>query len=246
VIFLQILGIVVVLALIALGIVWWIRRKANLNRSLNMVFLRISVPIKDSKEEREKESEQYSSGKSQKEVNDVMTHFFEALHTIYDGYMINLLKGEDFFSCEYVLLEGQLQFFVVMPQHLKSLFDKQITAFYPDVFVEQVEDYSIFRQGYKATGRYIRLTKPSMFPIRTYQFLGSDPFNNLANAFSKIEADEGAAIQVMLRPLGDGWQEKGRKAAQELFMGKKKKSLLQRLNVLAWIGNFVRLMVQGA
>jgi len=212
-----------------------------------MVFLRVSVPIKDSKEEREKESEQYGSGKSQKEVNDVMTHFYESIHTIYSGYMVNILKGEDFFSCEYVLLDGQLQFFLVMPQHLKSLFDKQITAFYPDVFVEQVEDYSIFRQGYKATGRYMRLGKPSMFPIRTYQFLGSDPFNNLANAFSKIQTDEGAVIQLMLRPLGDGWQEKGRKQAQDLFAGKGgKKSLLKKLNVFSWMATLIRLLVHGA
>ena len=246
-IFLKILGIIIVLGLIVFLVVWRIRAKSDLNRSLNMVFLRISVPIKDSKEDRERESEQYSSGKSQKEVNDVMTHFFEAIHTIHSGYAMNFLTGEDFFSCEYVILEGQMQFFLVMPSYLKSIFDKQITAFYPDVFVEQVEDYSIFRQGYKAFGRCMRLSKPSMFPIRTYQFLGSDPFNNIANAFSKIQLDEGAAIQVMLRPLGDGWQEKGRREAQNLFTGKSnKKSLVQKLNVLAWIGTVIRLLAQGA
>ena len=247
VIFLQILGIIIVLALIAYFVIWRIRERSDLNRSLNMVFLRISVPIKDSKEDRERESEQFSGGKSQKEVNDVMTHFFEAIHTIYSGYTVNYFTGEDFFSCEYVILEGQMQFFVVMPSHLKSLFDKQITAFYSDVFVEQVEDYSIFRQGYKAMGRYMSLSKPSMFPIRTYQFLGSDPFNNIANAFSKIQLDEGAAVQVMLRPLGDGWQEKGRKEAQNLFTGKAaKKSLIKKLNIFSWFGTILRLLVHGA
>ena len=59
---------------------------------------------------------------------------------------------------EYVVLDGQLQFFLVMPSHLKSRFSKQITAFYPDVFVEQVEDYNIFRSGYhSAYTRKIRL-----------------------------------------------------------------------------------------
>ncbi len=212
-----------------------------------MVFLRVSVPIKDSKEDKERDSEQYGQGNSQKEVNDVMTHFYEAVHAIYDGGMKNFLSGEDFFSVEYVLLDGQLQFFLVIPSHLKSLFDKQITAFYSDVFVEQVEDYSIFRQGYKVAGRYINLSKASMYPIRTYQFLGSDPFNNLANALSKIESDEGAAIQMMLRPLGNGWQDKGRKVAQDLFAGKKiKSSLLQKLNIFRWIGTVFRLLIQGA
>ena len=246
-VFLQILGIVAFLGLIACLAVWHIRTKSDLRRSLNMVFLRVSVPIKDSKEDRERESEAFGGGKSQKEVNDVMTHFFEAIHTIYSGYAVNFLTNEDFFSCEYALLDGQMQFFLVMPSHLKSIFDKQITAFYPDYFVEQVEDYSIFRQGYKAVGRYMRLSKPSMYPIRTYQFLGSDPFNNVANAFSKIQLDEGAAIQVMLRPLGDGWQEKGRHEAQNLFAGKsQKKSLIKRINVFSWIATFIRLLAQGA
>lgn len=245
-IFLQLLAIILVLSAIFYSIVYYIGSKADLQRSLNMVFLRVTVPIKDSKDERERESEQYS-GKGQKEANDVMSHFFEAIHAIYDGHLVNFFTREDFFSCEYAVLEAQMQFFVVMPSKLKSLFDKQITAFYSDVFIEQVPDYSIFRQGYKVAGRYMRLAKPSMFPIRTYQFLGSDPFNNISNALSKIQTDEGAAIQLMLRPVGNGWQKKGRKAAQDLFMGKKaSKSLVDRLNVFSWFATIVRILVHGA
>ena len=92
-IFLQILGIIIVLGLIVFLVIWRIRSKGNLKRSLNMVFLRVTVPIKDSKEERERESEEYATGKSQKDVNDVMTHFFEAIHTIYNGYAIHIIKG---------------------------------------------------------------------------------------------------------------------------------------------------------
>ncbi len=246
-VFLQILTVIIGIALI-LGLVWWrIRSHRNLERSLNMVFLRISVPIKDSKEDKEKESEQYSSGKSFKEVIDVMTHFYESLHSVYTSDVKNRIIGQDFFSFEYVVLDGSLQFFVVVPRNLKSLMDKQITSFYPDVFVEQVEDYNIFRQGYKSFGRYVRTAKPSMYPIRTYQFLGSDPLNNIANTFSKIEDDEGAAIQIMLRPVGDGWQEKGRKVAEDLFQGKKaKKSFWSYLNIFAFLGSAIRILLQGA
>ncbi len=224
------------------------RSKSDLNRSLSMVFLRISMPIKDSKEDRERESEQMGSGGGQKEANDVMTHFFESLHSIHSGDMLNRFTGEDFFSCEYVVLEGRLQFFIVVPRHLRPLFEKQITAFYNDVFVEQVEDYSIFREGYKAKGIYLSLRKPDMYPIRTYQFLASDPFNNIANAVSRVDADEGVAIQVMLRPMGDGWQEAGRAAAQDLFAGKKKGGggLLKKLNPFLFLWSLVQLMIHGS
>ena len=140
-----------------------------------------------------------------------MTHLFESLHAIYSSDYVNLITGQDFFSCEYVVLEGLLRFFVVVPRKLRSLVEKQITAFYSDVFIDQVEDYSIFREGYRSSGMYVRLAKPNMYPVRTYQFLGSDPFNNIANTLSKISPDEGVAIQIMLRPLPDGWQKKGRK-----------------------------------
>ena len=245
-VFLQILGIVVVIAIVLLLIWLYIRKKRNLGRSLNMVFLKITVPIMDSKEDRERENEAFSSGKSHKEVNDVMTHFYEAIHSVYSSDYANIITGQDFFSCEYVILNGELQFFLVMPRNLKSLFEKQVTAFYPDVFVEQVEDYNIFRQGYKATGMYIKLDKSYMYPIKTYQFLGSDPFNNIANTLSKIAPDEGAAIQVMLRPKGDGWQDKGRKTAQDLFLGKKPKGFWSKLNVFSWIATWLRILVQGA
>lgn len=245
-IFLQILGTVVGVTLIMLLIFWRIRARKNLERSLNMIFLQVSVPLKDSKEDRERESEQYSSGKSFKEVSDVMTHLYEALHAIYCSDFKNKITGQDFFSCEYVILDGLLRFFLVVPRNLKSIVEKQVTAFYPDVFTEQVEDYNIFREGYKSSGMYVRLDKENMYPIRTYQFLGSDPFNNIANTLSKIEQDEGVAIQFMLRPLPDGWQDKGRKKAEDLFQGKKKKTFLQKLNVFAWFGTLLRLLVQGA
>lgn len=243
---LQTLGIIGGAALL-FSLLWWrVRARENLERSLSMVFLKISIPIRDSKEDRERETEQFSSGKTFKETTDWMTHLFESLHSIYQGDYKYIITGQDFFSVEYALLNGQLNFFFVVPGHLKSVITKQITGIYSDVFVEEVEDYNIFRQGYKATGMYIRLARPSMFPIRTYQFLGSDPFNNIANALSRIKPDEGAAIQVMLRPLPDGWQEKGRKAAKELFLGKEDKGILGHLNIFSWIGTFIRILFQGA
>ena len=39
----------------------------------------------------------------------------------------------------------------------------------------------------------------------------------------KIERDEGVAIQLMLRPVPNGWQDEGREKAEELFQGKRHK-----------------------
>ncbi|MBI5421959.1 type IV secretion system DNA-binding domain-containing protein [Candidatus Peregrinibacteria bacterium] len=244
---LHIAEFIAVWILIVAVLLWRFRVRKNLERSLNMVFLQISVPIKDSKEDRERDSEQYASGKSIKDVLEVMTLLYESLHSIYSGDFMNKLTGQDFFSCEYVVLNAQMRFFMVVPRHLQSLIEKQVTAQYTDVFIEQVDDFSIFRDGYQSAGAYLKLSKPYMYPIRTYQYLGSDPFNNLANAMSKIERDEGVAIQLMLRPMPNGWQDEGREKAEELFQGKRhKKGILHRLNVFSWIGTLLRILIRGA
>ena len=45
-------------------------------------------------------------------------------------------------------------------------------------------------------------------PFRTYQRMTADPLNIMSNVLSKLQAHEGAAIQVMIRPVKDGWQKK--------------------------------------
>ena len=34
--------------------------------------------------------------------------------------------------------------YVIVPRPIVSLFEKQITGFYPDAYIEEVEDYNIF------------------------------------------------------------------------------------------------------
>lgn len=238
-----ILGVIAVIA-ISIAIIVSYRYYKNLQRSLDMVFLKILVPQKESKEDRERESEAFSTGKDFKEIVGVMTHFFQSLHSIYGSHMKDKFKGQDFLSLEYVVLDGEINFFIVCPRNLESLVEKQLTSFYPDSFIEKIEDYNIFQPAYNTAGHYMRLTKNSMIPFKTYQRLNSDPLNAIVNVLSKFKPDEGAAIQIMIRPKKDGWQKKGRQMAEETF-NKKNKSGRSPLNPLSWFSALFELMVRG-
>jgi len=63
----------------------------------------------------------------------------------------------------------------------------------------------------------LNTAKDFFFPIKTYQKLESDPINNITNAFSKLEEDESAVIQVLLRPIKDDWQSECSKASSALM-----------------------------
>ncbi|MBI4975792.1 DUF87 domain-containing protein, partial [Candidatus Peregrinibacteria bacterium] len=242
-----------VITLIATGIavtlfsifVKYLRYRSNLERSFNMVFLEIKVPRKESKEDREVESEQYSNQKDFKEITGgIMTQFFESLHGIYIKEWYNLFTAQDFMSFEYAVLDAQVHFFVVCPRKLQSLIEKQLTAFYPDAYVEQAEDYNIFRPNSQVVSAYIVTKKKFWYPIKTYSHMNADPLNGIINSLSKITKDEGAAIQIMIRPKKDGWQKKGRKEANKIFQNKTHLGFAW-YNPISWFSSMFEVLFRG-
>jgi len=216
-------GIAFVSAITAF-IIWRIRSNHDFDRCLDMVFLRLQVPISDSKDDKEKMSEAVGSTSTFREALDVMTHFFDSIYAVYSGDFINHFIGEDFFSCELVILNQELNFYFVVPRSLKQIFEKQLTAFFPESYLEQEEDYNFFNKNdYIATVQY-NFSKNGMFPIKTYKNMGSDPLNGFINVMGQMEREEGAAIQIMLRPVGSNWQQKGRDYAKEATAGTETKS----------------------
>lgn len=231
-------------AILFLLLLWWfLRARANRARSLNMVFLKVLIPKKESKEDREKEGSTYASEKDFKETVGVMTHFFEAIHSIHEEDFKYLVIGQDFFSLEYAVFNNQIFLYVVVPRNIVPLMEKQITGFYPDAYIEEVPDYNIFKPNSRVAGCYMRMLKAPWFPLRTYQRMGSDPLNTLSNVLSKLGPEEGAAIQFVVRPEGDGWQEKGRKRAEEIFVHEKK---FYWWNPISWLGTLFGISVRGA
>jgi hypothetical protein len=105
----------------------------------------------------------------------------------------------------------------VIPKNYKHLIEKQINGFYPDAIIEETVEINIFKDRKFHTGCYLNTTKDLFYPIKTYQKLEADPINNITNAFSKLEDDESAAIQILLRPIDDDWQADCSKASTAIM-----------------------------
>ena len=244
-IWLNILLISLGVAIVVAAVFKFIRYKMNLERSFSMVFLEVKVPKKESKEDREVEGEQFSQSKDFKEISGgIMTQFFESLHSLYTREWYKIFTSQDFLSFEYAVLDSQIHFFIVCPYNLLPLVEKQITAFFPDVYVEQVDDYNIFRPNSKVTSAYIVPTKSSLFPIKTFTRMEADPLNGIVNSLSKIGKDDGAAIQIMIRPKKDGWQTKGRKRASDIFQNKKGAGF-SWYNPVTWFAILFEMLFRG-
>jgi len=211
-----------------------------------MVFLKIMVPKKEGKDEKEAEGEQFGTSKDFTKQIGIMTQCLESLHTLSSERLwYRYIAGQDFYSFEIVAIDGQIHFYVVIPFNQRVTFQKTLTSFYPDAMVEEVEEYNLFKPNTVAFGRYLKLKKHWAYPIKTYQHTNTEPMNALLNAMSKLHLDDSAAIQVIVRPKADGWQEKSKKVSESLFHKKEGGGFLSFINPIHWIKVFIRIFAVG-
>jgi hypothetical protein len=117
---------------------------------------------------------------------------------------------------------SDISFYICVPKYLETAFEKYVQGVYPRAMVQKVpEDYTVFEPQGVTAGAYLTLTENYLFPISTYQTLEKDPLSALTNNLSKIKADEGAAIQIIIQPLsGFNMRKKGEKALAAIREGK--------------------------
>jgi hypothetical protein len=118
---------------------------------------------------------------------------------------------------------SDISFYVAVPKYLESVFEKYVQGVYPNAVVDKVpDDYTIFEPQGSTAGAYFKLSENALFPISTYHTLEKDPLALITNTLSKISANEGAAVQVLIRPMSKtDLRKKGEKVLTKIREGKK-------------------------
>jgi len=211
----EIFGLIFTLFLIGFtGLFFW-RKKVHYKRTLELVFLRVTLPKKDSDLDDKKETT-----KDFKEMVALMEQLLSSLKSTYSHKILKKLLWQDTISLEYIAHEQEILFYVVCSRNYIKLVEKQINGFYPDAIIEETKEVNIFEGKKHISSAHVCTTKSFYYPIKTYQKLESDPINNITNAFSKLEEDESAAIQILLKPIDDDWQHECSKFSSKMMKGK--------------------------
>lgn len=156
-----------------------------------------------------------------KDMIGVMEPLFTSLHHFYEhNRKERFWLGQPTFSFEITAHHGEIYFYVVAPTPYLDALERQIHAQYPNAHIELAQDYDIFleRGGESAVGA-LQLLRQRIFPIKTYRQLENDPLNALSNSLSKVR-DGKAAIQVLIQPTKQNWQQETEKALQNIQQGK--------------------------
>jgi len=117
---------------------------------------------------------------------------------------------------------SDISFYVAVPKYLESVFEKYVQGVYSNALIEKVpQDYTIFEPQGATAGAYLKLSANALFPISTYQILEKDPLALITNNLSKITANEGGAVQVIIRPSSKlNLRKRGEKALKKIREGK--------------------------
>jgi len=206
-----------------------IRLKEDYKRSKNLVFLKVTMPKKESDLDDKKETT-----KDFKEMIGLWEQLFSSLKSIYSKKILRKILWQDIISFEYIAHEWEIYFYTVVPRKYRFLIEKQINWFYTDALIEEVEEIDILKNKKYCEWTYINTDKNFLYPIKTYQKLESDPINNITWALSKLEEDESAVIQILLRPIDDDWQHHSAKESSKIMSGKKSKFTLNPFK-LVWM-----------
>jgi len=229
------LGILVLGSAVVWTVLYFLRFLADRRRERSLVFLQVLMPKKESKDDKETDSEQFSSGKDFKEVIGVMDHLYQNLSSLKISSIKRFWKGSHSFSLEFAALAGEILTFVVAPRRIVPIIEKQITSFYPDAVIDEVEDYNIFTKDSVVSSVALIPSRSFVYPFKTYNQLKSDPYNAITNAFSKLKKDEGSVVQFVIKPAKSGWQKNLQKEAQKVINPKKSGGSFRWWNPLTWI-----------
>jgi len=178
---------------IVLGIASWLRKRKEKQTQYNLTFFQILLPNDNEIEIKAAE------------------HMFSNLIGFRKGFWKALFTGQYRISFEIVSKVEGIAFYVVTPDEISSLVEKQINAAYPSAEIDIIKPHEIWDRGKYTKIAELKLKGPAYYPIKQYEDLKNDSLSSITSAMSKMAPDQVLAVQYVIQPAEDDWRLAGRR-----------------------------------
>ncbi len=178
-------------------LVIWYKHRDREEKSLKMTCVQVAVPRDN-------------------EIKiDAMEQIFSSLVSIKKGSrgwfgLLNFLVVQPHISFELVARREDIRFYIVVPEKMRDLLEKQIHGGYPGAEIRVVDEPTIFNEEGSVEFSQLVLRNAPYYPIQIYKNLATDPLAALTSALAKMGEGEGAHIQLLISPADSSWKSKGR------------------------------------
>ncbi|HEX8183084.1 MAG TPA: ATP-binding protein [Candidatus Saccharimonadales bacterium] len=146
--------------------------------------------------------------------------------TIQKGFK-SKFYGQRHFTFEVVGSQGFVYFYAAVPIALVDVVKQAVISAYPSARLEEAAEHNIFNAVGKMSGTVggeFNLKNSFAYPIATYQDLKRDAMQSLLNALSTLDKEDGAGIQILMRPADPSWRKEASAIASNKRKGKDNKS----------------------
>lgn len=201
-----------------------LREAKNYERGLKMVPLLIHLPpISDDIE---------GGGRDARDVVDENISKAQVLYNIIASTALpkgfkSKFYGQRHISFEVVASRGVINYYAAVPVALVPVVEQAVTSAYPSARLEEVEEHNIFNEVGRISGTIggeLVLKKTFADPIATFQESKRDSMQSILNSLASLTKEDGAGIQILLRPAQDGWTKSALSVASKIRKDKGKKS----------------------
>ena len=201
--------------LVFLIIVFWIFflkifESKRIKASMSFTLFSIRIPPKTEEELRQ-------AGKQEKDWIRLMEDFYGSLISLKKQSFLGVLP---WITLEIAKVKGEIGFYVSVPKEFENFIEKKIYSIFPDAQIDKSDDFNIFGEKEEINCAYLKLKKPIYLPIRTYNYLETDPLSIITNVLTKLEEKEEAVIQVVLRNSSSFWHTRAKEIINEVSKGK--------------------------
>lgn len=183
--------------------------KSELYQALHMRLFEVTLPAPDD-----------SDQSSMTQMISVMEQFLAGMQYVSVGRENDV---RNYYTLEMALSaqSDEVIFYVSIPDDKVDLFEKQILGLYENAKIEEVvNDYNVFHDHGFGAGSYAQSSQHDMLKLKTYDTFDHDALKVILNVFSKLDKDtEGAALQILVRPVGDQYIKKYGSMLDELRKG---------------------------
>lgn len=203
-----------------------LRLQKNYERGLKMVALLIHLPPPSDDTE-----------VGGRDVRDVIEENISKAQIIYNivastlqkGGFKTKLYGQRHFAFEIVGVKGFVHFYAAVPITMVEVVKQAVVSAYPSARLEEVPEHNIFNPVGKLTGTVggeLKLKESFAYPIATYQDVKRDAMQALLNALATLDKEDGAGIQILMRPAESSWRKEALAVASKKRKGADEKKNL--------------------
>lgn len=181
-----------------------LREAKNYERGLKMVPMLIHLPPASDDIEK--------GGRDERDVTEETISQAQVMYNIIASTVTKGFKskvyGQRHITFEIVASKGLIHYYVAVPVVLIDVVKQAFAAAYPAARLEEAEEHNLFSKVGKLSGTIggeLSLKKEFAYPIATFQDAKRDAMRAILNSLAMVTRDDGAGIQILLRPAPEGW-----------------------------------------